>query len=169
MAGAASLPRLHLPLPPHWRLACFGTGTDTGTGLIITTTVACFGTCSSTITSIGSGIIIATVACFGTCSSTINSIGSGIIITTVACFGTCSGTATSIGYGTAGRRHGYGYGTAGRRHGYGYGTVVDARAGSGFSMRGARGIGRGMWVGQGWEVDKEGSEGQWGSGVSLRC
>ncbi len=78
MAGPASLPRLHLPLPTHWRLACFGTGT-------------------------GSGVIITTIACFGTHSSTMTSIGSGIIIATIACFGTCSGTMTSIGCSTAGR------------------------------------------------------------------
>ena len=101
MARAASLPRLHLPLPTHWRLACFGTGT-----------------------------------------------GSGVIITTIACFGTCSSTMTSIGCGTA------------SRHGDGDGTVVDACAGGGFNMRGAQGIGMGLWVGWEWEVDEEGSEGQ---------
>ena len=131
MAGAAPFPRLHLPLSTHWRLACFGT--STGSGIIIIATVACFGKCSSTLTSIGSGIIIATIACFGTCSSTV----------------------TSIGCSTASR--------------HGDGTLVDACAGSGFSMRGSRDAGMGLWVGQGWEVDEEGSEGQWGWGVSLGC
>jgi len=48
IGGPTSFPRLHLPLPAHWRLACFGTSSG-----IIIATIACFGTCSSTSTYIG--------------------------------------------------------------------------------------------------------------------